>query len=164
LWPTGHGSWQLLTSLLNRQFSGQKSARTYAAYRAGVFPPCPLPSCESGALPGTGSLFKGLKVAKGSLPARPAHLLRRTQAHAHGRTLRFSEERAAVVGQELHARDARGLSVWHAGNRRTDRRRDAARSTLRAALHRGIEDHSCLSFKLRPEKTDLRPAAGTAAD
>jgi hypothetical protein len=76
-----------------------------------------------------------------------AHLFGRTQTDAHGRPLRLVEERATIIGQELHARDARRFAVRHPWDRRTDRRGDAARSTLWPALHLRIKHHFSHSLK-----------------
>jgi len=77
--------------------------------------------------------LEGGKASEGVGAVRAAHRFRGPQAVAERRPFRPSEQRAAKVGQQLHAGDAGGFAVRHAGNRGSDRGRDAARAARRTA-------------------------------
>ncbi len=72
---------------------------------------------------------------QGFVTRRPTHVFVGSQAGAESRALRPAEKRTAVIGQQLHARDARRLAVGHARDWRIDRRCDTARAATGAALH-----------------------------
>jgi len=61
--------------------------------------------------------FQGGEVFKGFVAGRTAHRIRRPQADAEGRALRFAEKGAAEVGEQLHAGDAGRFAVGHARDR-----------------------------------------------
>ena len=82
---------------------------------------------------GSGGEFERGEASEGVRAVRAAHRFRGPQAVAEGRPFRPSEQRAAKVGQQLHAGDAGGFAVRHAGNRGSDRGRDAARAARRTA-------------------------------
>lgn len=66
---------------------------------------------------------------------RAAHLGRRPQFGAHGRTLRPAEDAAPVGCIKLHAAHAGRLAMRHAGNGRADRRGDAACCAMGSTVH-----------------------------
>ena len=65
-----------------------------------------------------------------------AHLMRGLQARADRRPIRASEDQTLTLGTELNAGHAGRLALRHAGNRRGNGRRGAARPATGAALHR----------------------------
>ena len=79
--------------------------------------------------------FKPPEHRQGLKAVFPTHCLRRPQAGAKRRALRAAEDRTAKIGQQLHATDARGFTLRHAGNRRSDRGRDATRAATGTAVH-----------------------------
>lgn len=103
-------------------------ARVRARDSQRTFHPSPRPLASCGP-------FERAQVVQGELPGGAAHLLTGTQARAEGRSLGLSKQRAAVIRQELDAADSCRLAQRHPGNRRGDRRRDAASATARATVH-----------------------------
>lgn len=69
------------------------------------------------------------------LAAFPAHHFARLQRAAHRRALGMSKNLATIGLVELDATHAGRLSAGHAGDGRTDGRRDAAGGAVRTALH-----------------------------
>ncbi len=61
---------------------------------------------------GAGGVFEGGEAGVGVGGVATAHVGRGAQAGTEGGTLGPAEDRAAQVGQELHAGDARGLAIW----------------------------------------------------
>lgn len=77
----------------------------------------------------------------------PTHLRGRTQAATHQRPRWQPEQPASALPVQLHARHAGRLAMRHAGDRRTDRRRNTARRAAGAA--RNVHGHWC-SVNRRP--------------
>ncbi len=69
---------------------------------------------------------------------RAAHVRLRAEAGAEGRAFGAAEEAAAVGVVELHAGDAGGFAVGHAGEGAGDRGRDAASAAAGAAVQGGV--------------------------
>lgn len=59
----------------------------------------------------------------------------RPQTTADCRTFRTTEQGAAVIAGQLDAGHAGRFATGHPGNRRGDRRRDAAGAAARSAVH-----------------------------
>lgn len=82
--------------------------------------------------------FQPLQVSKSFLGGRSAHFRRRRQAAADRRAFGTSEQLAAFVLVQLHARYAGRLAARHTGDRRSDRDSRAAGSATFATFEIGV--------------------------
>ena len=78
----------------------------------------------------------------------------RHESCTHRRPQRRMKNGAALIRHEIHASNARRLAFGHTGNRGTDRRRHAARTTPFSTLHIELHPHCAATAPIEP-----RPSA-----
>lgn len=84
------------------------------------------------------SLLKRRKIRQRPGAALPAHLGAGAQAAADRRSFDHTEDKAEVVGRQLNTANAGRFAAGHAGDRRRDRRCDAAGPATRTTFHHSL--------------------------
>jgi len=83
-------------------------------------------------------LFKLLQCGQRFVLVHTAHLWRRLQTTAAGRSLRLAENLATKMGIELYAGYSRCFAPWRARDGAADRGGDTTGATTRSAIHPSV--------------------------